>query len=498
MSVLTGGVVVPNPNPNPIENNLNIGPADVVEKCLKVTYGDGMKSLLVRPGSGIKEVPFHKVEGKAYNFSSVAGRGGAVSGNFLNAKRKAGEKGLQAEYSVEPGALWASYTVLKTELVAAKSNLGAYMPVFKRDFYRATTALRQTLSMSLYGRGYGEIAVLGTAITSASVDDIVDIAMDKCAATKLDVDSEIVIKATIGTAEESATNEAIVTGLLPGYKGVRVKITKAGTSPAGSVICLKGSTVPGTTKPILPLGLDAWLPIAYGRENPAGTTSWDSFIGTNFCGQNRSAAVDRMCGGFYKPASSSEKIYEALENALFLDRMQGGNGDIILMNMEDRAALAQQLQNAGTQYMSSTESTKSRKVNVGIEQVGVTQVTNFIDFIVDDVDCPKGKFYIGDRSAWEMLIWASKQDQNKNDGISTLEPGKEEPEGVDAPNFDDYISKLNIDDYITIQDGVDTWRGPGVSVHLGFIGSLAVTDTSAWVVGLIPASDYSTVLGYSS
>ena len=178
--------------------------------------------------------------------------------------------------------------------------------------------------------------------------------------------------------------------------------------------------------------------------------------------------------------------------------MQGGNGDIILMNMEDRAALAQQLQNAGTQYMSSTESTKSRKVNVGIEQVGVTQVTNFIDFIVDDVDCPKGKFYIGDRSAWEMLIWASKQDQNKNDGISTLEPGKEEPESVDAPNFDDFTSKLNIDDYITIQDGVDTWRGPGVSVHLGFIGALAVTDTSAWVVGLIPAADYSNVLGYSS
>lgn len=472
--------------------------SEAIEKSLKIVYKDGMKSLLVRPGSGIKEVPFHKVEGKAYNFSAVAGRGGAVSGNFLNAKRKAGEKGLQAEYSVEPGAVWASYTVLKTELAAAKTNLGAYMPIFKRDFYRATTALRQTVSSSLYERGYGEKAVLTTAITSAAVDDVVNITLDKCATTKFDVDTEIVIKATINAAEENATNEGIVVGILPGYSGIKVKITKAGTSAAGSVICLKGSTIPGTSKPILPIGLDAWLPIAYGRENPTGTTSWDDFIGTSFCGQNRSAAPDRMAGGFYKPASASEKIYEALENALFLDRMQGGNADIILMNMEDRAALQQQLQAAGTQYMSSTESTKSRKVNVGIEAVGISAETNFVDFIVGDIDCPKGKFYVGDRSAWEMLIWASKQDQNKNDGISTLEPGKEEPESVDAPNFEDFTSKLNIEDYVTIQDCVDTWRGPGVSVHLGFIGALAVTDTSAWVVGLIPAADYSNVLGYTS
>ena len=480
--------------------------SDAILKSLKVVYKDGMKSLLVRPGSGIKEVPFHKVEGKVYNFSAIAGRGGAVSGNFLAAKAKATDRGQQAEFSVEPGAIWSSYTIMKNELAAAKTNLGAYIPIFKREFYRATTALRQTLSMSLYGRGYGEIAVLGSAITSPSANDKIDITLDKCATAKLDIGSSIVIKAKINDAESSAKIAAHVVALLPGYKGVKINVDSAtpdgtsispATAAAGSVICLAGST-DGSTGPGLPIGLDGWLPIAYGRENPAGTTDWDSFIHAPFCGVVREDAVDRLCGGFYKPASASEKIYEAIENALLLDRMQGGNGDIILMNMEDRAALAQQLQNAGTQYMSSTESTKSRKVNVGIENVGVSQVTNFIDFIVDDVDCPKGKFYIGDRTAWEMLIWSSKRDQNKDDGIGTLEPGKEEPESLDAPSFEDYASKLNIEDYITIQDGVDTRRGPGVFVHLGFIGSLAVTDTSAWVVGLIPSSDYSNVLGYTS
>lgn len=485
--------------------------SDAILRSLKVVYKDGMKSLLVRPGSGIKEVPFHKVEGKVYNFSAIAGRGGAVSGNFLAAKEAArSDRGQQAEFSVEPGAIWSSYTIMKNELAAAKTNLGAYLPIFKREFYRATTALRQTLSMSLYGRGYGEIAVLGSAITSPSVGDEIDITLDKCATSKLDIKSQIVIKAKINDAESSAKIAAEVIRLLPGYKGVKIKvlsgISQFGTSAvsvtpataaAGSVICLAGST-DGSTGPGLPIGLDGWLPIAYGRENPAGTNDWDAFIHAPFCGVIREDAVDRLCGGFYKPASGSEKIYEAIENALLLDRMQGGNGDIILMNMEDRAALAQQLQNAGTQYMSSTESTKSRKVNVGIENVGVSQVTNFIDFIVDDVDCPKGKFYIGDRTAWEMLIWSSKRDQNKDDGVGTLEPGKEEPESLDAPSFEDYASKLNIEDYITIQDGVDTRRGPGVFVHLGFIGSLAVTDTSAWVVGLIPSSDYSNVLGYTS
>jgi hypothetical protein len=99
-----------------------------------------------------------------------------------------------------------------------------------------------------------------------------------------------------------------------------------------------------------------------------------------------------------------------------------------------------------------------------------------------------------------MLIWLSKQDQNKDDGISTNEPGKPGINDVENFNFDDGASKLNIEDYITIEPNAGTWRGPAVSVILGFVGSLACYDPSANVVGVFAQADgdYTKVLGWNA
>lgn len=470
---------------------MQISDSQAIMKSLKVFYKDGMKSLLERDGSAIKEVPFVKVEGKTYNISNIAGRGGAVAGNWVAAKAKAGSRGLQAEYAVEPGNIWATHTVLKNEIAAGKTHLGSYAPLLARGFYRSTKALRTALAASFYGRGYGEVGILLEAIASSAVDAEVDVKLTKDAIVKLDVEQDIVFKTNTTDAESSSTLAGEVIEILPGFSGVKIRVTKAGSASAGAVVCLAGSAF-AEGSPILPMGLDGWLPIVNGRTGEA----WNTYISQAFFAQHRKVASDRMAGYFYN-APASEKYTDSLINALYFARFGGMEPDIIIVNTEDRAQISKELTNLD-HYYSATNSKAARKVNVGNEDFSVSAATNYVDLIVDDTFCPLGRFFIGNKSAWEYAIWFSKQDQNKDDGISTLEPGKQEPEDLESFNFDEGVSKLNIEDYITIQDGVDTPRGPGVTVGLGFMGALCVTDTSAWVTGVFAVADKTKVLGWQA
>lgn len=475
-----------------------ISDVDAIRKSLKVVYKDGMGTLLGREGSAIKEIDFQKAEGKTYNFSAVAGRGGAVAGNYSQSLGLASDTGLQAEFSVGPGAIWASYVINKVDLAAAKSNLGAYAPILKREFYRATAGLRKTLSSALYGRGYGEFAIAPAAITVSSPSTEYSVALDPSATQKVDVGTKIVFKTHISDAEENALVSGKVTKLLPGMKGFVFEADKTGSITAGAIICVKGSTIPAPNGgPLLPIGLDAWFPIIEGR-NPAGSV-WPNFITQTFCGEDRSDSVDRMAGAFYAPASASEKIIDTIQGALLLNRSMGGDADMIIMNMFDRADLAKEIAVQNT-YFSSTTSKATRKVNVGLEDFSVSSATNIVDLIVDDIDCPRYKFYVLTKSTLAMLIWMAKKNQNKDDGLSTNEPGKPDINDVDEFNFNDGVSKLDIDDYVTITDNVDTWRGPAVTVTLGFVGALAVFDPSANVVGYLPAAygnEATKVLGWT-
>lgn len=460
---------------------------DAIRKTLKVTYKDGMGVLFGREGSAIKEIEFQKAEGKAYNFSAISGRGGAVAGNYDQALSLASQRGSQAEFSVEPGAIWATYTVDKVDLEASKSNLGAYAPVFKREFYRATASLRKTLSSALYGRGFGEFGINPAAITVADTSTEYSVALDPSATQKIDVDTKIVFKTNIGDAEESALASGTVTALLSGMKGFkfRADAVPAAAIPAGAIICVKGSTVPGTSKPLLPIGLDAWFPIVKGRDETE--TDWTSYISTTFCGEDRSNMVDRLAGAYYAPASGSEKILDSLQNALLLNRSMGGDADMIVMNIFDRAEAAKEI-NVQNQYRTSTDSKAARKVNVGFEDFSVSADTNIVDLIVGDIDCPRYKFYVLTKKSIAMLLWLAKRDQNKDDGIGTQEAGKPTIDDAEDFNFGEGESKLNIEDYITITDNAHTWRGPAVLITLGFVGALAAFDPSANVVGYLPGA----------
>lgn len=455
-----------------------------IKNILKVFYRDGVENLLIRDSSALKEISMTKVEGKAQNFAALFSRGGAVASDYTVAQAAAKQVD-NAEFSVEPGKLFAVYTYNAGEVQASLSKKGAYMKVAGNKMMAATTAFRQTLAASLYGRGYGEIGVwvAGASVTASTP---VTFALTEDAVAKIDIGSKLAIKADVSTATVLTTVE--VTGI----DGVNVTGTpdKTAVVPANAIVAIAGSV--DTNGPRMPMGLDGWLPVIKGRD--ASDSDWTNYIKTTFYGVNRASAPDRLAGQFYKP-SASEKISVSVQKLLRKCRRAGSNADLIIMNDEDFLAMAQEIESTNT-YFTQTSTKAKKNASVGFEGFSASFSTNFIENIIDDPYCPKGKFYILDKAAVEYFVYTNA-DKALNDGVAGNNPGKQDAEALDNAGQEKTGYNILIDDLLTVRDGGVTSEGPAVEVALNFFGSLAVTNPSVCGVGFVyNANGYDSVLGY--
>lgn len=457
-----------------------------VKNLLKVWYKDGVMNLLARHSSALGEIPFTRVEGKAQNFSALYSRGGGVSADLTVAEDNAKTQ-RNAEFSVEPGKIFSVYYYNASEVQASLTKKGAYMKVAGNKFFAATTSARQTLAASLYGRGYGEVGIFeaGDTLTGGQESTIT---LSEDAIIKLDIGSAIAFKASVGTATVLAN--AVVTAVNDNSITILPTITAGSTVtiPANSIVALQGSV--DATGPRMPLGLDAWLPVIKGRD---GTDSdWTGYIGTAFCGVNRSVAPSRLAGNFYVPSASEDK-YVTIQKAIRKSRHNGGEPDFIIMNDEDFLALTQELYTQNRTVTASTS--KAKKVeNIGVSAITASFSTNFVENIIDDPFCPKGKFYVLEKKALEYFIYTN-EDKIVNDGVSGNDAGKvDDISDIDGEQ-ENY--KLLIDDVLTVQPGPSLADGPSVEAILQIYGSLAVTNPSVCTVGLFyNANGYNGVLGY--
>ena len=155
--------------------NLNaITDDEAIRAILKTWYKDGIENLFFRNSPVLKELKKTRVEGKEQRFAAIYGRGGAVSAKATQAKAKALATSKNAEFVTTPGKLFSMFSYSIPEVQASKSKRGAYMKIAGNKAFAAAQALRQTLAGSLYGRGYGELAVLGTANATALAAGVAD------------------------------------------------------------------------------------------------------------------------------------------------------------------------------------------------------------------------------------------------------------------------------------------------------------------------------------
>lgn len=466
---------------------------------LKTWYKEGVSNLLVpRNDPLLKEIEMTRVEGKEQRFASLYSRGGAVGANFLVAKRKATETAKNAEFIVTPGQLFSSYTFNNKEVQSSLSKRGAYMKIAGNKFFAANQAFRSTLAASLYGRGYGEIGIVTLDTTPFVANTAVSLSLSLDAMSKIDVDSSIVLKSSTSGAE---LVELVVTGIDESASKVTVLPQAAYTPTAGDyVVCLKGSMDSGNGdgsglapagNPLMPMGLDGWLPIVNGRTGAA----WDTYIQTAFMGVNRSIAPDRLAGQFVQETSSTAKKIDTIAKLLYKVRHAGGIPDLIIVNESDRAEIDKELNYMNVLYSSAGDKGK-KTATQGFTNLQFSAATNWIDNVWDSPYCPQGKFYILDKSALEYFVYTNAD--SVKDGIPGNEPGKQDVMSADDKGHENDPFKLLIDDVLSVVPGEATSSGESVRATINFFGSLAVTNPSTCGVGLFYQTDASKVLGWQS
>lgn len=464
--------------------------ADVaIKNILKVWYKDGVENLLWRNSPVLKKVEKTKVEGKEQAFAAIYSRGGAVAADFLVAEKKAAQNVKNAEFKVTPGQLFSVFAYNAKEVQASLSRRGAYMKVAGNKAFAATEALRKTLAAALYGRGYGEIGIysdVGTVFTTAAAT----ITLPEDAIGKIDIGSEIEFKTALN-------GSAVMVATVDGIDDNKVTITpKAGyTTVGGEYIVLAGST-DASGNPLMPMGLDGWLPIVNGRADGVSDTKWSTYIGTPFYNVTRSVAPDRLAGQFYlQPyVDGKEKKADAITALIKKCRRAGGNPDMIILNDEDWYELAKDIETTNTLFTQTSEKGK-KKATMGFSDFAAAFSTNWIDNIYDDPYCPKGKFYVLDSAYVEYFVYTNAE--KVNDGVADNEPGKPDPMASDDAGKEDASYKLLIDDFLTVEPGTATSDGPAVRATMNFFGSLAITNPSVCGVGIFATQTPGNILGYN-
>ena len=436
---------------------------------LKVYYAkEGVENLMFRNSPVLKALNKVRVEGKVQNFAAMYGRGGASSGNFLTAISLANTVSKNVEFSVTPGQLFSVYTMNAKEVQASKTNRGSYMRLAGARFFAAAESFRRNMALSLYGSGYGEICAATTDALTANKN--VDITLPMYAIMKLDVGTRLEIAASkenpavLATLSVEAVNGTTVT----------VKSDTTYTPAATDIIRLAGS-VDANGDPVLPVGLDGWLPVKGGRTG----AGWRAYIGTDFFGVKRNVASDRLAGVFYSSIGTNDKKATTIQKALQAVRRQGSAADLIILNDEDFLDFANEIQSTNT-YFTQTSTKSKREANIGFDKFSASFSTNYIENMVDDPYTPKGRGYILDKGAVE--IWSYTNAEKINDGVDGNNPGKPDPMSENDNGKENDPYGLIAEDYINLQPGQNTQDGPATQVTLQFYGSFVVTNPSVCAV----------------
>ena len=456
-----------------------------IENILKVWYKDGVENLLFKNSPTVNAINKTRVEGKQQNFAAIYSRGGAVAGDFLIAEQKAAQNVKNAEFKVTPGQLFSVFSYNAKEVQASLSKKGAYMKVAGNKAFAATEAFRKTFAAAFFGRGFGEIGVLSGAVT-LTANTPAEIALTDDALIKVAVGSTLVLKETV------AATENLVTLDVTSIDGNSITVTpRTSYSAVGTeVICIAGS-MDASGAPYLPVGLDAWLPIVNGRTG----ATWTSYIQTPFMGVTRSVAVEGLAGNFVNGIGVDTKKTDTIQKLMRKVRRYGSAMDFIVMNDEDWLDVANEIQTTNT-YFTQTSTASKRKANIGLTKLTAGFSTNFIDVIYDDPYCPKGKFYVLDKSTVE--IWSyTNADATEDSNVSGNASDKPDPEESNTKGRENDPYKLIIDDYISSKPGVSTSDGMAVEVALNFFGSVVVLNPSVNGVGIFHDANTATLLGYS-
>lgn len=440
---------------------------------LKIVYKDGVENLLFRSSPVLRDIRKGRIEGKEYRYAAIYGRGGAVSGNYNQAKSQAIETSRNVEFKVIPGQLFSSYTINQKEILASRTNRGAYMTAAGNKLFAALEAARKTLAAALYGTGYGEFGQAKAAATLV------------VGANTMEFDEEAIMAIDVGTVfrfsdgtPDGTLGASVNTVTKIDGNNVTFTATAADSVDIGDWMVLEGS-VDSSGNPLLPVGLGAWLPSLYNRTG----ADWNTYIGQQFFGVDRSIAVDRLAGQFVVQ-NTGEKIEDTISRLFRLVRRAGGEPQMVILNDKKMLELMASMETQRSYWQSINNSDKKSEnaITKGIAAIQWSFSTSWIEKTVDDPFCPYLTFYILDEKAVELVTYTNA-DAIINDGISDNAAGKSDPMQENGEGYSEKPHQINIEDFITVEDGVSTQDGAAVLVSANLYGSFVVYNPANCGVG---------------
>ena len=261
---------------------------------------------------------------------------------------------------------------------------------------------------------------------------------------------------------------------------------------AGSWMVLAGAV--DANGPSFPFGLSQWNPwlanrAVLGTWNPNGTgalnmqTAWNTYLGTAFCGLNRSPAPDRLAGSYFFN-TSGVNLSDAILEATRLARRNGArNKDlVILLNDVDMKFIMNELGGVSTNktafFQNSENGKNKQQLSRGLSDINWQFMTSWLDRVLDSPYIPQGICWVADESSTEFAS-LSNVEKPIADGVPGNEPGAPEPTEVgEGPEL---ITRLVIDDYLTVQPAPTLNEGPGAQVIISLFGNVAVHNPAHYV-----------------
>ncbi|MCL2880309.1 MAG: hypothetical protein FWF29_08705 [Treponema sp.] len=452
-----------------------ISMSDNILNILKIVYRDGVQSLLFRNSPVLREIVKSRTEGKELRYAAMYGRGGACGGDYGIVKAQAAETARNEEWKTVPGQIFSALTINQKEILASKSRKGAYMTVLGNKVFAALEAERKQLAKALYGTGYGEFGVAKAAGTLAAGSNTITLQEEEVIGIDVGTQFRFIKPDTNGTLGASATVSDLCSVTQIDGTIVTFSTAAAGSYAIGDVLCFEGSRTPNG-EPWLPVGLGAWLPTVGNRTG----TSWTNYINVPLYGVNRSKATDRLAGQFVLSGNAGTyKIADVISDLFRKCRRAGAEVDLIVMNDRKYAELIAELNANTTYWQSINDSSKASKTGAtkGFNEIAFAFSTSWLNKVVDDPYCPYNKVFILEKKNLELVTY-SNAEKVINDGVSSNEPGKADPEMEDGASFDQNGCRINIDDLVTIEPGTATAEGPAHCVSFNIYGTFVLFNTA--------------------
>lgn len=445
---------------------------------------EGVQNAIGRDSRILPKFDIVQVVGKEQCIAINSGFGGAISGDYTKALANIASQGDVQAFHYTPGRLFSLYKVSPAEYEVSKNYDGATMKIEGVKHAVSLQRLRKALSgTGLYGRGYGELCVIGvTTALSTSADTTYTVPFNVY--MQITTGTKLAFKATVDGAEAATMT---VTGKVAYSGGATGDITVRGdaayTPAATDILAFAGATVlsSGNQVPRFPVGLAGAFPTVAQRSG----ATWTSFIGNTYYGVNRSRDVNGLAGAFVNDsASASATKKSTLKKALRIADANGSKANLIVLNDIDWESLSTEIE-TNNLYYSNTKEGGKKSAGIGFNNIDVNFYTSIVERVVPDSFCPKGTFYVLDTDTIKFLTFFDANPALKNTKDSADEPGKvmnlNETEGANKNSVPEPFAAL-VDGWLSSEPGHDQ-DGVATIISMNVRGTFACLNPSVNVVG---------------